>query len=639
MALGLILIKFDFFCRKVKRQRSAFYKLVTWSILLLLCIVIGTYRFIVTSNHPLAVHKTYIYIEPFSSYYRQTNHSQIMVDWNDHEAIRRDAKKTGDGEQGLPTFIDGQDPKLEEKLILENGHNVLVSDMISLNRAIPDFRNDDCKTRQYLKDLPKVSVIIPFFDEHISTLLRTIHSVINRTPKALLKEIILVNDDSHKHYEQLELHITANKWEDIVRMLEMDEQSGPIWSRLAGARLATGDIFLFMDCHVEVGYNYLPPLIEPIARNYRVVTVPTLDSINKYNYEITEVAAARTVFDWHFHAQRIPLRKKDLAQKADEPYFTPIIYGSTYAISAKFFWELKPDSGLITHGADFLEMSFKVNLCGGMALEHPCSRVAHLYRRFHHEKHNYNDIDFKAANNKRVAEIWLDEYKESLYSRHPERYHRVEIKEEDIAEQIQLKETLQCLPMSYFFEKLAPDMLERYPLEEYKHFASGAIRLLERNDSCIEISGDADYGEEARLEIAKCGYNMKHPHEYQFFILRHFRDIQIRGRSDCIVNSIHGNSFTYRHCHYNQADQYFRYNIDTHQIYWGPKRNNMCLDVDEENNIIITNVCDSKKALQKFVFGSIHLSMLKDWLGNGAKILDEKEIEDLKNEAKHKSHH
>lgn len=350
----------------------------------------------------------------------------------------------------------------------------MVSDLISLNRAIPDFRNLDCMARQYLKELPKVSIIIPFYDEHISTLLRTIHSVINRTPKELLEEVILVNDDSQKTYEQLEFHITAKKWSDKVRLLDMEEKAGPIHSRLAGARLARGDVLLFMDCHVEVGYNYLPPLLEPIAKNYRAVTIPTLDAINKYNYEITEIAPARTVFDWHFHAQRIPLTKKDRAQKQDEPYFTPIIYGTTYAISAKFFWELKPDSFLIVYGPDFLEMSFKINLCGGMTLEHPCSRVAHLYRRFPHEKHD-NELDFKALNNKRVAEIWLEEYKESLYSRHPERYNRVDISEEDIEEQLALKESLNCLPMSYFFEKLAPDMLERYPLKDFKNFASGGV--------------------------------------------------------------------------------------------------------------------------------------------------------------------
>lgn len=85
---------------KVKRQRSYFYKIVTWSLLLLIMFIISVYRFIVTSNHPLAIHRNYIYIEPLRSYYRDKNHSKVMIDWNDHEAIRLDKKKEGDGEQG-----------------------------------------------------------------------------------------------------------------------------------------------------------------------------------------------------------------------------------------------------------------------------------------------------------------------------------------------------------------------------------------------------------------------------------------------------------------------------------------------------------------------------------------------------------
>jgi polypeptide N-acetylgalactosaminyltransferase len=300
----------------------------------------------------------------------------------------------------------------------------------------------------------------------MSTLLRTVHSIMNRAPKELLKEIILVNDGSRKHYDQLENHIAVKGWSEKVKLVEMDEQSGIIWCRLAGARVARGDILLFLDCHIEAGYNFLPPLLEPIARNYRTVTVPSLDIIDKQTYEISEFPRARTVFDWHFHAQRIPMRDTDFETlSASDNYPTPIIWGSTYAISVKHFWELKPDSGLITHGADFLEMSFKINLCGGRLVEVPCSRIAHLYRRFPYEKHDH-DGDFKAANNKRVAEIWLDDYKAALYSRHPERYKRIEIDEEDIQEQRELKKELRCKPFKYFVENVAPDMLGRYPLEE-----------------------------------------------------------------------------------------------------------------------------------------------------------------------------
>ena len=48
----------------------------------------------------------------------------------------------------------------------------------------------------YPRRLPQVSVIVIFNNEALSTLLRTVHSVVNRSPVELLSEVILVDDAS-----------------------------------------------------------------------------------------------------------------------------------------------------------------------------------------------------------------------------------------------------------------------------------------------------------------------------------------------------------------------------------------------------------------------------------------------------------
>ena len=82
----------------------------------------------------------------------------------------------------------------------------LTPSWISLNRSVPELREEECQYWDYPKNLPKASVILVFHNEGWSTLLRTVHSVLNRSPPQFLEEVLLVDDKSELEHLHEPLH-------------------------------------------------------------------------------------------------------------------------------------------------------------------------------------------------------------------------------------------------------------------------------------------------------------------------------------------------------------------------------------------------------------------------------------------------
>ncbi|KAJ6645987.1 putative polypeptide N-acetylgalactosaminyltransferase 9, partial [Pseudolycoriella hygida] len=95
------------------------------------------------------------------------------------------------GEMGrpvvLPTNISAELKKQVDDGWLKNAFNQYASDLISVHRSLPDPRDAWCKEPdRYLDNLPPTDVIICFHNEAWTVLLRTVHSVLDRSPEELI---------------------------------------------------------------------------------------------------------------------------------------------------------------------------------------------------------------------------------------------------------------------------------------------------------------------------------------------------------------------------------------------------------------------------------------------------------------------
>ena len=99
--------------------------------------------------------------------------------------------------------------------------NVIKSSELAPNRTIPDNRDLACAKVQYdISTLASSSVIITFRTEPRSTLLRTVVSVLERTPPSLLREIILVDDNNEDESVGLELAKIEKVTKEIILCIQ-----------------------------------------------------------------------------------------------------------------------------------------------------------------------------------------------------------------------------------------------------------------------------------------------------------------------------------------------------------------------------------------------------------------------------------
>ncbi|CAA9994097.1 unnamed protein product [Nesidiocoris tenuis] len=340
-----------------------------------------------------------------------------------------------------------------------HGFNALVSRNLDYHRHIPDTRHELCRDLTYPADLPSASVVICFYNEQFDTLIRSLHSLIDRTPDHLLYEIILIDDYS----DLRDLHESVRSYVESASLLKVKlyrtaRREGLIRARLFGAARATGAVVVFLDSHIEANQGWLEPLLERIKEDTTRVVTPIIDVINADTFNYSSSPLVRGGFNWGLHFKWINVPAASLAKKEDfiKPIVSPAMAGGLFAISKKYFSQIgEYDPGMNIWGGENIDISFRIWLCGGSIEIIPCSRVGHVFRK-HRPYGSPDGEDTMLRNSLRVANVWMDDYKEKLYKSRPE---AVNIQFGDISDRLKLKKNLNCKPFSWYLEHVYPELL------------------------------------------------------------------------------------------------------------------------------------------------------------------------------------
>ncbi|XP_063384301.1 putative polypeptide N-acetylgalactosaminyltransferase 9 isoform X2 [Cydia fagiglandana] len=491
------------------------------------------------------------------------------------------------GELGKPVVLPKNVSEETKAAVAEgwkkNAFNQYVSDLISIRRKLPDPRDEWCKAPgRFLKDLPQTSVVICFHNEAWSVLLRTVHSVLDRSPEHLIKEIVLVDDFSDMPHlmQQLDDYMSSLP---KVRIVRAPRREGLIRARLLGARYVTAPVLTYLDSHCECTEGWLEPLLDRIARNKTTVVCPVIDVIDdntlEYHYrDSTSVNVGG--FDWNlqFNWHPVPARERARHVNTAEAVWSPTMAGGLFAIDKEFFERLGTyDSGFDIWGGENLELSFKTWMCGGTLEIVPCSHVGHIFRKRSPYKWR-TGVNVLKKNSVRLAEVWLDDYAKYYY----QRVGNDKGDFGDVSGRKELRRKLQCKSFEWYLKNIYPELF--IPGESVAH---GEIRNVGFQKTCLDSpTRKSDHHKPVGL------YPCHRQGGNQYWM--YSKTGEIRRDETCLDYS--GHDVVLYPCHGAKGNQLWLYDEKSKLLKHGSSEK--CMAISENKSKIIMESCNEDEIRQ-----------------------------------------
>lgn len=245
-------------------------------------------------------------------------------------------------------------------------------------------------------------------------------------------------------------------------------------------------------------------------------------------------------------------------------------------------------------------MSLKLHLCGGELLEVPCSRVAHVFRSHNIFRRSNDGIDFVARNFKRIAEVWLDDWKKFLYKSNESRFAAVE--PGDLTKQKAIRRRLNCKPFDHFVHWVAPEMTRAFAVPRDDDVAFGELKVSNgTHNFCISDRR----GKYKTCALDECDKSAILPYTMKFFHYHLTRGIE-HDRSDFCFEKKRYQKYS----DYNYKKNIWKYNSTTNQIVH--EGGFYCIQANFQNMTLQLMKCNSLAPNQSWHFGFVNETMVNE---------------------------
>ncbi|XP_019635132.1 PREDICTED: polypeptide N-acetylgalactosaminyltransferase 13-like isoform X1 [Branchiostoma belcheri] len=522
-------------------------------------------------------------------------------------SVAKSSVPDGPGEMGKAVIIPKEKEKEKNEKFKINQFNLMACEMIALNRTLPDVRMEGCKSKTYPKELPRMSVVIVFHNEAWCTLLRSVHSIINRTPRDYLEEIILVDDASEREHlgSQLErgLRRVTKETGVPVKLERMGKRSGLIRARLRGSGVAKGPVITFLDAHIECTEGWAEPLLARIAEDKKTVVCPIIDVISDDTFEYM-AGSDMTYggFNWKLNFRWYPVPQREMDRRGGDrtiPLRTPTMAGGLFAIDKSYFEEIGTyDSGMDIWGGENLEISFRIWQCGGTLEIVTCSHVGHVFRKATPYTFPGGTGQIINKNNRRLAEVWMDNFKDFFYIISP---GVTKVDYGDVTGRKELRDKLNCKPFKWYLENIYPD--SQIPTS---YHSLGEIRNIDSNQ-CVDNMARK---ENEKVGIFSChgmGGNQIVTEVKSSQVFSYTKEKELRTDDLCLDVSKPGGPVMLFKCHHLGGNQLWEYDEKIQLL--KHVNSNQCLDKPHAGSPQEPSMqpCDPGKTSQHWQLTNVHL--------------------------------